>query len=233
MGKSIFETIIEFIDKHGIKEAMLMVVILGTTLGLLLLFKYLWYKIKKAKNNSMTMHQDMLLEHHLFASLKTYLNYEIQHLNINERLRNAIFKDFLIHKFSSIRYEFEYFLKKGDLEKMSPGVYSTRILESVNNIVKKYEQKALQDEIPQIVIDRFNEWHSERIKQTFEVINDVCYDDIYSTNTMKTKIIFDYILVIVNWTIADAKKTLINLNGELNKVTYKGITVDPDYLKKS
>jgi hypothetical protein len=107
------------------------------------------------------------------------------------------------------------------------------MLESVNNIVRKYEQKALQDEIPQIVIDRFNEWHSERIKQTFEVINDVCYDDIYSTNTMKTKIIFDYILVIVNWTIADAKKTLINLNGELNKITYKGITVDPNYLKKS
>jgi hypothetical protein len=228
----IVKMIIEFLSRRSLKEVSIFVILLLVVLAALILFKYLWIKIRKPKDHGMRLEQEDLLEHHMFNSLKTYLSYEIQNLYIAERLRSAIFKDFLIFNLTSIRHAFERFLKKGDLEKLTPGAYHTRMLECVNEIVRRYEAKALEENIPPIVIEKFNHWHSDRVKQMYEVINDVCGDDVYPNNTIKTKIIFDYIVVIVNWTIADAKKTLISLNGELNKVTYKGISVDPAYLNK-
>jgi hypothetical protein len=230
--ESLLKLIFGFLDKHTIWELIAYISLFILLCFIILGFKLLWIKIRKPKHN-IKVTQANLAEHHMFYSLKTYLSYEIQQLYIPERLRNAIFKDLLIFKLTSIRHSFENFLKRGDLEKLTPGAFHTRMLECVNEILRRYEAKALEEKIPQIVIDRFNQWHSDRIKQMYETINDVCDDESFSNNSIRTKIIFDSIVVVINWTISDARKTLINLNGELNKVEYKGITVDPNYLLKS
>lgn len=230
--ESLLKLIFGFLDRHTVFELIAYVSLFTLICLGILGFKYLWIKIRKPKNG-MKITQEDLVDHHMFYSLKTYLSYEIQQLYIPERLRNALFKDFLIFKLTSIRHAFENFLKKGDLEKLSPGAYHTRMLECINEILRRYESKALEEKVPQVVIDRFNQWHSDRVKQMYEVINDVCDDDAYANNTIRTKIIFDFVVVVINWTISDAKKTLINLNGELNKIEYKGITVDPNYLLRS
>jgi hypothetical protein len=224
--------IIDFLSWHTMYDIIVYVLLITFVFANILIFKYLWIKIKKPRRSIIIKQKD-LIDHHMFYSLKTYLSYEIQNLYIPERLRDAIFKDFLIFKLSSIRHSFENFLKKGDLEKLTPTAYHTRMLECINEIVRRYEAKALDQKIPQVVIDRFNYWNSDHIRQLYNVINDVCDDDIYTNNTIKTKIIFDYVVVVINWTISDAKKTLIDLNGELNKITYKGISVDPEYLSKN
>lgn len=178
--------------------------------------------------------QDDLKNHALFTRLRKYINYDIQHFKLGEPLREAIFKDFLLFKFTALQKHFENFLSKGDLTKMSDGLYKSRMLECVDEIIKTYERKAVEEGIPNIVIIKFNNWHRNRIEAVYDYISQVCDDDLFESNIIKTRMIFDFIVHINNFTLIDAKKTLIHMNGELSKETYKGIKAkdklhkDPD-----
>lgn len=225
MTMSDINTLIANLLKSGNLKSIIVVVI-----SVLLLmaghvtYKFLIKKIENWKVKKSELTQKDLLNHAMFQNLRTYLNYEIQHLVIGERLREAIFRDFLIFVFTSVKKEFTFFLENGDMEKMSSHLYLTRILECNDNVIKKYEQKAIDEGMPQIILTKFNEWHQCRIDSTYEFLKEVCSDDIFLSNTDKTKVIFDFMVHILNMTIVDAKKTIVNLNGQLDDVVYKGVT---------
>lgn len=168
-----------------------------------------------------------LSNHPMFVNLRRYINYDIQHLVINDRIREAIFKDFLLIKFSVIQKHFETFLSRGDLDLMSDDLYYQRMTDSVAEIIKSYENKVRDEGIPAIVVVKFSKWHEDIVFALYDYIKTVCDDrDIYTDNYAKTTVIFDFVNHINNLTLLSAKKTLIDLNGEISKLTYKGIRGD-------
>ena len=150
---------------------------------------------------------------------------DIQHFELGEKLREAIFRDFLLIKFTIIKKQFEAFLERGDLEAMSDQLFVERMQECISEIIKGYEYKAKEMGIPEIAVKRYTEWHDDKIQAIYAYITSVCEDkDVYKDNHTKTRVIFDFMNHINNFTILGVKKVLLSFNGELNKQTYKGIT---------
>ncbi len=166
-----------------------------------------------------------LLNHTFFRSIKKMTSYEIQHLDIKERLRRAIFRDFLLIKFTVIHNRIRAFIMAGDMNQMDTNTFHDKLSLLVTDIITEYEATALDEEIPEIVISKFNKWHSGKAETVFNFVNDICEaDDWYVLNTVKFYSFLNQMVSILDLTLIDARKTLINLNGELDKVVYKGIT---------
>lgn len=218
--------VFEFAKNHGIGSTIL---ILGLVLACLLLTVGLKNNkirgfIKKLIRSIPKIEQCDLFNHQLFIQLRRYINYDIQHFVLSEKLREGLFKDFLLFKFTIMQKAFLAFLERGNLEDLSISSYHSKITECYEDIIRSCDTKALESGIPLVVIDKFHEWHLDKIEATYQWINLVCEESVYRTNVERTKIIFDFIVHINNQTILDAKRTLVSLNGSLNNVTYKGIS---------
>lgn len=223
----LFKIVFEFAKEKGTLSTL--TILLFCTISIVIVFnakkdvfKNLWKRIFGKKNT--IFDQTKLLDHHLFYQLRRYINRDIQYFSLSEKLREALFKDLLLFKFTAIQKAYLSFLLKGDMEQLSQSAFHNKMSEIREDIIKAYETKALEEKMPLIVLEKFNEWHKDRIDAIYNWIDLVCEEEIYSTNAERTKVIFDFIVHINNQTILDAKKTLINLNGALNNVTYKGIT---------
>lgn len=187
--------------------------------------KTLWYRVKEIFGKKPESND--LQDHVMFTNLRKYIDYDIQHFRLSNKLREAIFKDFLLFQFTVIKKHFQSFLKRGDVNLMSDELFRTKMEDCITEIVRSYEAKARSEGIPEIVITKYNEWYESKIQAMYEFIVVVCDDkDIYEDNYSKTRVIFEFITNINNLTIFEAKRTLIHLNGELNKVVYKGISHD-------
>lgn len=187
--------------------------------------KTLLYRIKEIFGKKQQLND--LLDHVMFTNLRKYIGYDIQHFRLSNKLREAIFKDFLLFQFIVIQKHFEVFLNRGDINLMSNELFRARMEDCITEIVNSYESKARSEGIPEIVIIKYNEWYESKVLAIREFIVTVCTDkDIYEDNYSKTKVIFEFITNINNLTIFEAKKTLIHLNGELNSIRYKGISHD-------
>lgn len=227
----IVKQVLQIISTHNIWFMFSMLIALAGTASIFLLTIFLRKKIEYW--NPKETKQTSLANHKMFHNLRIYLNYEIQHLVIGEKLREALFRDFLIFHFTCIKNEYIHFLERGDLEKMNSDIFKARMIECQDNIVRKYEEKALQEGIPEVVIQKYNEWNEQRIRDCYDYIANVCDEQVFQTNTAKTAVIFDFMIHILNLTVMSAKDTLIRLNGELDKVVYKGIRSEKISNKRS
>jgi len=186
--------------------------------------KTVWSYIKKILFHKTRTQYD-LSNHIMFINLRKYINYDIKHFTLGEKLREAIFRDFLLIKFTIVEDEFKKIIEDNNLELMSNEVYSKRMQDCIANIVRMYEIRAKENGIPDIAINRFNEWYDDKVQAIYAFIISVCEDtDIYNNNNIKTKVIFDFMNHINNFTILGIRKVLLGFNGELSKLTYKGVT---------
>jgi hypothetical protein len=166
-----------------------------------------------------------LLNHPFFRSAKKMIELEIERLDIKEPLRAKIFKSFLKIKFEVTLNKIREFILAGDMNEMNSEVFHDKLYSLVTEIIQEYEIKVLADEIPQVVIDKFNKWHGGKVTTIFNFVNDICEaDDWYVLNTVKFYSFLNQYVSILDLTLIDARKTLVYLNGELDKITYKGIT---------
>ena len=199
-----------------------------------LLFSAIIYILIHKTNNGKTIWNKLfhktkikynLSNHVMFINLRKYINYDIKHFTLGEKLREAIFRDFLLIKFTIVEDEFKKIIEDDNLELMSNEVFSKKMQDCIANIVRMYEIKAKESGIPDIAINRFNEWYDDKVQAIYAFIISVCEDtDIYNNNNIKTKVIFDFMNHINNFTILGIRKVLLGFNGELSKLTYKGVT---------
>ncbi len=220
----IFKLFADLMKNNGISSVIVLIFLAFISGGGVLVFRWADKNIKNMKFTSNEYKQANLYNHAIFNTINRNLSFGIHNLVIGERLREAIFRDFLIYKFTAVKNELVSFVERGDLEKMSNDLFKARLLDCIQKSICAYEKKALNEKIPDIVISKFNEWHSSRIAMIYDFLNDIGESDLFESNTIKTKIAFDFFVHLLNLTIVDAQKTLINLNGQLDDITYKGIT---------
>ena len=224
----IFQIVSNLLKEHGILYTLVTLLV-----GFLMMMAIsardkitAWIGSLFKRRRSQKITQDDLLGHELFSSLNKYVYIDVPHFDIGERLRNAIFKDYLLFVFVSTKKELENFISKGDLEQIPQHLFKSRVLDCVTNITRNYNQKAVEEGIPPVAIRKFEEWQQNRNDAIYGFVSDVCSEDMFSTNIWKTKIILDFLVHINNMTIIDAKKSLTTLNGELSKASYKGATYE-------
>jgi len=83
--------------------------------------------------------------------------------------------------------------------------------------------------MPSSYLTKFNRWHSPHIAMCLDSIGDVLSDRLYDDWYSQLRACLDYFHVVFELTIEDAKNTLEELNGELDREIGKMLN---DHLKE-
>lgn len=246
----LFKLLYEGIEKHGFWFFIQLLILLTVAAGIAIAFLYLKKKVEKEKKESnnvvvnvnvdhehehetlpglLVNHPDhnwkQLLGHSFFRSVQKMINYEIQHIEIKERLRRAIFRDFLLIIFTVYHDKIRNFVTSGNMDQMSSELFHNKLHSLVTEIIQEYERLAIREKIPEAVITKYNKWHQDKTEVIYRFVDDVCEaDDWYVSNSVKFYSFLNQMTSILDLTLIDARKTLVHLNGELDKIEYKGIT---------
>jgi len=72
--------------------------------------------------------------------------------------------------------------------------------------------------IPEIFLTEFNKWHDSKVEIVAKKIRDTLYSEFYGSWQLKLIVILDHIDVAFYLTIIDAQKTILELNGTMEKL---------------
>ncbi len=179
-----------------------------------LLYKYFNDKIG-SKNETLSP-----LNHNFF----THISYQksqlrslrMYHKGVYSPNRTKLVKKILDIKFKIWRDIVKEALSKNyeKLEKDELFLFFTQIN---TDIVKKYEGKWKEDNVPAIFIDRFNEWHSPHIEMFTQVIQNICNGNVFATTKAQVNAVLELYSALLIMTLTDVERTLGDLNGDLSK----------------
>lgn len=158
----------------------------------------------------------------LLSKITYWTEFKINHLNIIDNGRRAIFKDLLMIKFLTFK---DYINKSHTIytNKMGSSELYTAIVTCFNESIGQYNVRAKELKIPDIVLSKFNEWQIKSFEFTLKSAELICYSNVYGNNDMRIQAVFSLFTAMMELTIAEAEKTLTDLNGELSGIEYKGV----------
>lgn len=159
----------------------------------------------------------------LINKLSFWVRYKVDTLEMKNRARTEIFRDLIKFRLQSFLDEFtdesfKYFLHiDGELS-------YRELLNLFTEVRDRSDEKAKAAGIPDIVIEKFNQWTNPTIQYTLRSAELVLHSGVYDTNTEKMTIIYSLMTSMLELVILEAEKALSILNGELDGIEYKGYT---------
>jgi len=159
----------------------------------------------------------------LESKLEYWINFKINNIKLNDPGRQLLFRDILDLKFR----QFQQYVIKANAsinESMSGPEMFQVVVEQFNGTIDTYQHDAIKRGVPDVVIDKFAEWQLRSYEFTLRATEMICMSQGYGTNDARMQAIYSLITAMMELTIAEAEKTLTELNGELTGVVYKGIT---------
>jgi len=174
------------------------------------------YKIKYNRKKKF-----LLQDHPLFTSLYK-INDDMIYLNVANKKKEKAIKDFVDIKIKSVSRTYKNIAinidKKTECDNYCSYEFHTKI---INDIVKKYEENALNRGIPQIFLDKFTEFHKPHIQYMQKGIYDICNG--YKPCDTKIREIYSIVRNTMDFTYYDILNVLRTMNGDLDKslVNYK------------
>lgn len=159
----------------------------------------------------------------LESKLDYWINFKINNIKMNDHGRQLLFRDILDLKFRQFQ---GYVINASEAitESMSGPEMFQVVVEQFNATIDTYQQEATQRGVPDVVIDKFAEWQLRSYEFTLRATEMICMSQGYGTNDARMQAIYSLITAMMELTIAEAEKTLTELNGELTGVVYKGVT---------
>lgn len=158
----------------------------------------------------------------LLSKLDYWLNFKIMNIKMNDTGRQMLFRDILQLKFMQFR---EFIQTAGDCvtEDMTGHEMFHHVVEAFNDTVDAYEREAINRGIPEVVMVKYGEWQLRSYEFTLRATEMICLSNGYGTNESRMQAIYSLITAMMELTIAEAEKTLTELNGELTGIEYKGV----------
>jgi hypothetical protein len=92
----------------------------------------------------------------------------------------------------------------------------TKIQSLINDIITTYETQWRINNVPEIFITRFYQYHKPKIDSIIHYLEFICTSDFY-TDTDKRVAVLDGMLHIFHWTMIDMERVGKTLNGELEQ----------------
>ena len=190
------------------------------------LASYLAYKYFTLKMDGKVVNP---VRHPFFSQIEYNRRFRIPLIRLNHgdhycHGRTAIFKDMLNIKLKHWGEKIKEAVEN-DYSKMTDNELQTLFINATMTLVDSYEREWIEKDIPQIVIDKFREWHDDHTKMFVETIRNICRGKSFSTKIEQVNAILEMNNTMLILTILDAEKTLGELNGELAGLVYKGITM--------
>jgi len=164
--------------------------------------------------------------HKFFSEIYRYEKHHIPYISLSfhgrpSQGRTRIFRDMLQIKFSIRRS-----VMANAILDLKPETMLDKNIKAIDDIINWYNRERKLQWIPDVVIEKFNEWHSIHADSIVKEIEDIItWNSFSSIKEMMHAILYLHTYMVV-LTFRDAEKTLWELNGQLTWLVYKGITID-------
>lgn len=159
----------------------------------------------------------------LISKLTYWIDFRLGNIQLTDPARKQIFSDLLIINFRTIRNNLFKIEDNKDFDSLSSTQLYTSIIDCISNIRETYEKEASNNGIPEIVIKKFYKWHSSTIQYALISSEIICSSMVYSNNRDRMQAIYSMYIAILEITIAEAERSLNELNGELSGFEYRGL----------
>lgn len=176
------------------------------------LYKWFMYK-KRGKDFSKKI---------LFTKLDYWLNFKIANLKMADPGREKIFKDLMYIRFNTSKKYIEM-LDVVIENDMDGHQMFHELLELSSDFKTEFNKTANEYGIPKLVIDKFVTWRVIPVEFLIKAMEMICTTGGYTNNDSRLQAVYSILTATLELSIAEAEKTLVNLNGELTGVEYKGI----------
>lgn len=212
-----------------IKDVGVSMVIVGAVIYLLV--KYFSNMIDNKKADTISLehnktHYDSVHElrgnHPFFHKVKGIIQIKLPITTMGGPVRTEIFRDVLKIFYKTAFDEIEGLLNKT----ITADNFLTENQNTANEIVGKASRAMLDQGIPPIVVEKFNYWNYPRHEYLLSTIGDIDSSTVFSTILEKECAVLNAFTDACFFTLMDAEKTLVNLNGDLSGTVYKGNTVE-------
>ena len=211
-------TLLEILELLGKYGAPLIITAIVLYAGL----RYLNMRLKRLEEKPLPC----LERHHFFSVMERALKVTIPQMDIAEPGRALLARDFLRFKVESFSTKMLEFVRRPSLNDFPPEAFSSQISEVLSQCIQDYEERARREGIPEIYLRKFGEWHKQTVDMTLAYIDVLSQCEAqYHQNYERLASVLSWLEVAFQWTFVDAEKTLASLNGELDGVVYKGITI--------
>ena len=169
--------------------------------------------------------------HRFFSLAQQYATFQLDDMRIVTHgqycpVRTKIFKDMLRMKFScwqtTVQQAVDYII----LNRVKDEQIGSIMCRSVSGIVDSYSKAWAAAGIPQIVADKFHSWHLARGKVLAEQTEHVAVSHCYSSPTERLNAILELHCAMLVSTVLDAENSIVQLNGELSGIEYKGQIIE-------
>jgi len=160
-----------------------------------------------------------LSQHSFFLRMQYFLDFKINRLDFGCPVRNQMFRDLLQTKF--------IFWKNAavdicDIQACCDDELIRKITARLYNAVTGYEAQWSQCGIPDVVIEKFNQWHQARFEYMVSTVTIIISSNFFDSHQEKIADILYTFTSLLSITVIDAEKVLSELNGDLTGIEYKG-----------
>lgn len=171
--------------------------------------------------------QSELTNHQFFANVDFRLRNEIPTLVLNpdHPIRQKLFRKLLEVTLLSIKENVDVIIAS-NLEKMTRSEWATFVNAELQKVDNRIEDRALREGIPPILISKYIVWKARSAELLSSYVNDLAISEVYSTNLARTNTLLMLLNLKLITLIGDAEQSLMELNGEISGLSYKGDTIE-------
>lgn len=118
-----------------------------------------------------------------------------------------------------------------DIATMDSADYSsdkwvTEVNKRITKMLLGFQRECLENGVPEVALYKFSKWNARTVSLVQEYVKILGSSQLYSNNNTRTNTFLMIIGLLLVTNIADAEKTLKELNGEIGGKMYKGSVIE-------
>lgn len=167
-------------------------------------------------------------KHHLIHRSTRYkIEVEIPNLDIapGKPVKAGMIKDLMIIHMKSL-LEACRDISSLDVEMYNSYKWANEVSLRVSLMVKRASNDAIDAGIPEAAVTKFSKWYQPTIDMLLQYISMISEAGSYPNNIARTNTIFFIMGLLLVTVVADAEKTLAELNGDISGKRYKGKVIE-------
>jgi hypothetical protein len=228
----LMDMLIKLVSDYGV----VFLILLGVGYGLFHYGKYrITQTLKDADDNNDQKDDDTakldnnanLLYHSLFANINHRLNNEIPTLELlpAKPTKQQMFRD-ILSIYTRTLFKTCKEIAELDMTDWSPEKWCDEINRRFNVNTYTFTNTCREYGVPEVVIMKFMRWHRPTQDIMFDGVMSLGNSNIFTSNIARTNTLFFMLNLLLVTTIADAEKTLKELNGDVHGKLYNGQVIE-------
>lgn len=165
--------------------------------------------------------------HPFFANTQYTLLMEIPSLQLikDKPVKQQMFRDILRIELQTI-IDTCYEIVDIDTSSWSAERWESEMKSKTNKMLSMFSKRVLDEGIPDLALAKYNKWHAPAITELLNSIVVIGGKTAYSDNIARTNTLFLVMQLLIVTSIADAEKSIKELNGEIGGQLYKNAIIE-------